>query len=114
MAERLPAISMGRLHLKNKLGRMESAMKKILSLLLALSMCLALAACWNSENSETAGNASQTVSGEDYSLETEGTETPEETQRKAMTHSKRCQDEFSLFSPLLIPFSFQRSDSRYS
>ncbi len=54
-------------------------MKKILSLLLALSMCLALAACGNSENSETAGNASLMVSEEDYSLKTEGTETPEES-----------------------------------
>lgn len=79
MAAQLPAISMGRLHLKNKLGRMESTMKKILSLLLALSMCLALAACGNSENSETAGNASLMVSEEDYSLKTEGTETPEES-----------------------------------
>lgn len=54
-------------------------MKKILSLLLALSMCFALAACGSSDISETTGTTQPTVP-EESSVETEKTETPDAAQ----------------------------------
>ena len=89
-------------------------MKKILSLLLALSMCLALAACGNSENSETAGNASQTVSEEDYSLKTEGTETLEETQNTEEINDAQQTEDSDMDGTTILVAYFSRTGENYS
>lgn len=55
-------------------------MKKILPLLLVLSMCFVLATCGNSENIETAGTTEQTALEEENPATTEKSETLEEVQ----------------------------------
>lgn len=85
---RLPAISMGRSHLKNKFRKDRIDNEKNLTFTDRTSMCFVLAARRNSENIETAGTIGQTASEEESPAITEESETLDEVQKTA-THSKR-------------------------
>ncbi len=60
-------------------------MKKILSLLLALSMCFVLEACGNSENAGRAGTTQQTATEEGIAPEMENAETQDRTSNETQS-----------------------------
>ena len=67
-------------------------MKRILSLLLALSMCFVLAACGNSENIETAGTTGQTALEEESPATTKESETLDEVQKTEESNIQQTED----------------------
>lgn len=89
-------------------------MKKILSLLLVLSMCFALAACGNSANTETEGNSPQAVSEEDRSPGTEETETSEELQNTGESNDTQQTEGSDVNDTTILVAYFSRTGENYS
>lgn len=88
-------------------------MKKILSLLLALSMCLVLAACGNSENTETPETISQTALEEESSATTEEPEIMDEVQETEESGTQKTEDSGMSDTTILVAY-FSRTGENYS
>lgn len=98
---------------------MKSTMKTIISILLALSTCFALAACGSSENEETTGTTQPTVLEEESSVETEGTETPdaaqntEESNAEESDDAQQTEDSDGIGTTILVAY-FSRTGENYN
>ena len=88
-------------------------MKRILPLLLALSMCFVLAACGNSENIETAGTTGQTASEEESPAATEESETLDEVQKTEESNIHQTEDVDTDGTKILVAY-FSRTGENYS
>lgn len=88
-------------------------MKKILSILLALSMCLALAACGNSENTETPETISQTASEEESSDTMEEPEIMDEVQETEESGTQQTEDSGMSGTTILVAY-FSHTGENYS
>lgn len=91
-------------------------MKKILSLLLAFSMCFGLAACGNSKNAATAGTTQQTTqlaAEEGTSAETEESDTPEARDTGESGSAQQTEDSDMDGTRILVAY-FSRTGENYS
>lgn len=88
-------------------------MKRILPLLLALSMCFVLAACGNSGNIETAGTAGQTALEEESPATTEESETLDEVQKTEESNIQQTEDVDTDGTKILVAY-FSRTGENYS
>lgn len=88
-------------------------MKRILPLLLALSMCFVLAACGNSENIETAGTTGQTASEEESPAATEESETLDEVQKTEESNIQQTEGVDTDGTKILAAY-FSRTGENYS
>ncbi len=88
-------------------------MKKILPLLLAISMCFVLAACGNSENTETAGTTGQTASEEESPDTTEESDILDEVQKTEESNIQQTEDVDTADRKILVAY-FSRTGENYS
>ena len=88
-------------------------MKKILPLLLAISMCFVLAACGNSENTETAGTTGQTASEEESPDTTEESDILDEVQKTEESNIQQTEDVDTDGTKILVAY-FSRTGENYS
>lgn len=79
-------------------------MKKILPLLLAISMCFVLAACGNSENIETAGTTGQPALEEERLSTTEESDTLDEVQKTEESNIQQTEDVDTADRKILVAY----------